>query len=308
MATYLQRIGVVSTAGMAVIRRAGSTGLLLALLVACTSVGRAQQAQVAYAPVEGGRLEYIASGPAGGEPVLLLHGSGLADSFALVAVESALRDYRLIRVHRRGYAGSSEVVGGSFSMAQQAADAFALMDALGIDKAHVVGHSYGAVIAQQMAMDAPQRIHSLVAVDIPAPGVQPELPPPAGDPVALLQAGNREAAVGAFFSMVLDDWRRDFSSVPGGVEQASEDIDTVLYIEAPAMEAFRGDPSAITMPFLSIWGEESHLYLDGSQDMVAEIVPQAEFSVVTDTDHGLVAQKPADVASAMATFFARHPM
>lgn len=160
------------------IRRASAAGLSAALLATFPAVGQTPAAQTAFAPVEGGRIEYIASGPADGEPVLLLHGSGLAEAFAEIAAEPALRNYRLIRIHRRGYAGSSEVEGDSFSMAQQAADAVAVLDALGIEKAHVVGHSYGGAVALQMAMDAPQRVHSLVALDIPAPGVQPKLRPP----------------------------------------------------------------------------------------------------------------------------------
>lgn len=180
---------------------------------------------------------------------------------------------------------------------------------LAIEKAHIAGHSYGGAIALQMAIDAPDRVHSLVALDIPAPGAQPNLPPPDGDPAALLQAGDREGAVGAFFSMVLDDWRKDFSSVPGGVEQASEDMDTVLYIEVPAMEALGPlDHAAISMPVLSIWGGESILYFDDEEELLTDAIPQAEVSVIAGADHGLLAQKPAEVAAAMASFFARHPM
>ena len=90
--------------------------------------------------VNGGEIEYEVNGT--GEPVLLIHGTGVAATFAPTMTQPSLAGYRLIRFHRRGFAGSSRSP-VPFSMKDQAADALALLKALGVSRAHIVGHSFG---------------------------------------------------------------------------------------------------------------------------------------------------------------------
>jgi pimeloyl-ACP methyl ester carboxylesterase len=102
-----------------------------------------------------------------GQPVLLIHGSHVADSFLPLARETALADrHQLIRYHRRGFAGSAPHT-GPFSIEAQAQDALALLEALGVAHAHVIGHSYGAVTALQLTCEAPSVVHSLVLLEPP---------------------------------------------------------------------------------------------------------------------------------------------
>jgi pimeloyl-ACP methyl ester carboxylesterase len=98
-------------------------------------------------------LEFDVQGS--GEPLLLIHGSILADAFVPLLNEPRIANhYRVISYHRRGFAGSSRA-SIPFTIAQQAADGRALLQHLGIPRAHVAGHSYGAAIAIQWALDAP---------------------------------------------------------------------------------------------------------------------------------------------------------
>ncbi|HEX2339337.1 MAG TPA: alpha/beta fold hydrolase [Vicinamibacterales bacterium] len=69
-----------------------------------------------------------------------------------------------MRYHRRGYAGSSPVR-PPFSLSQQAADCRALLGHLRVERTHVVGHSSGGSIALQLALDAPEVVHSLVLLE-----------------------------------------------------------------------------------------------------------------------------------------------
>src|SRR6185503_6655647 len=76
-----------------------------------------------------------------GEPVLLLHCGFVADSFVPLMNDSTLSgQYRLVNYHRVGY-GQSDCASGPMSVAQQAADARALLGQLGIPRAQIVGHS-----------------------------------------------------------------------------------------------------------------------------------------------------------------------
>ena len=119
--------------------------------------------QMQRAGVDGAELEFEVTGA--GEPVLLIHGALIAEAYAPLCAEPALNSrYRLVRIHRRGYAGSSPV-SAPFSLAEQAADCRALLRHLGIERAHIVGHSSGGVIALRLALDAPEVVHSLVLLE-----------------------------------------------------------------------------------------------------------------------------------------------
>jgi pimeloyl-ACP methyl ester carboxylesterase len=91
------------------------------------------------AVVDGITLEYEVAGA--GEPVVFIHGAFIADVLQPLAAETSLTGrYRLITYRRRGYAGSSRTP-GSVRIARQAADCRALLGHLGIEHAHVAGHS-----------------------------------------------------------------------------------------------------------------------------------------------------------------------
>src|SRR5262245_6911112 len=105
------------------------------------------------ATVDGLELEYDLRGS--GEPVVLIHwGVGTAWAEPLLG-EPALADrYRLVSYHRAGYAGSSRIE-GPVSMALHAEHCRLLMRRLGIERAHIVGHSSSADVALQLALDSP---------------------------------------------------------------------------------------------------------------------------------------------------------
>jgi pimeloyl-ACP methyl ester carboxylesterase len=115
------------------------------------------------ARTDGAELEYEVSGT--GDPVVFIHGAFIADTFRpLLAEPSLAGHYRLILYHRRGYAGSSRA-SGPVSVAQEAADCRALLRHLGMDRAHVVGHSYGGDVALQLALDTPRVVYSLALLE-----------------------------------------------------------------------------------------------------------------------------------------------
>jgi pimeloyl-ACP methyl ester carboxylesterase len=115
--------------------------------------------------LNGADLEYAVQGM--GDPVLLIHGAILADALLPLLAEPQLAStYRLIAYHRRGFAGSSRAP-APFTIGQQAADGRALLRHLGIPRAHLAGHSYGAAIALQWALEAPEEVQSLALLEPP---------------------------------------------------------------------------------------------------------------------------------------------
>src|SRR5215217_607309 len=118
--------------------------------------------------VNGIELEYEVKGS--GEPILLIGPGPIADGFLPFLSQKALVDrYRLIRYHQRGQVGSTHSH-GSVSFAEHAADAAALLGDLSIRRAHVAGHSTGATIALQLAVDRPEIVHTLALLEPPLTG------------------------------------------------------------------------------------------------------------------------------------------
>ena len=109
----------------------------------------------------GVRIHYAEQGPAKGTPMILLH--GYSDSwFSYSLVLSALsRDTRVYALDLRGH-GNSDRPAAGYAMRDLAADVIAFMDAKGIARATIVGHSMGGFVAQQVALAAPRRVSALV--------------------------------------------------------------------------------------------------------------------------------------------------
>jgi pimeloyl-ACP methyl ester carboxylesterase len=186
--------------------------------------------------VNGGELEYDVHGT--GDPVLLIHGTGVAATFAPTMTQPSLAGYRLIRFHRRGFAGSSRAP-VPFSMTEQAADAAALLKALGIARAHIVGHSFGGMVALQLALDQPAMVRSLVVMEPPIFN-----PDAAVSPFAALEktyaSGDKLGAMATFSQMSYGaEWRTLAARVPGGSAQVEKDVDTVFQSEAPSAQRRR---------------------------------------------------------------------
>lgn len=96
-----------------------------------------------------------------GTPLLLIAGLG-SDSASWLGVVNGLSKYfRTIIFDNRG-CGRSDVPRGAYSIRNMADDAVKLLDALEIKRAHIIGHSMGGYIAQQLAINYPERIGKLI--------------------------------------------------------------------------------------------------------------------------------------------------
>ncbi len=98
----------------------------------------------------------VGSGP----PVVFIQGCGVAGSGWLPQIEALASRYRCLFFDNRGM-GASQPVGTPLTVEQMANDTLALMDQVGFDSAHVVGHSLGGLVAQHLALTARKRVLSL---------------------------------------------------------------------------------------------------------------------------------------------------
>lgn len=124
-------------------------------------------------PVNGVSLRVLQAGPADRPAVLLLHGfPDLAHGWWRQIDALAAAGYRVIAPNQRGYPGSSKPRRVEpYRVPHLVRDALALLDALDVPAAHVVGHDWGGVIAWWLAAEHPDRVRSLTVMNMPHPRV-----------------------------------------------------------------------------------------------------------------------------------------
>jgi 3-oxoadipate enol-lactonase/4-carboxymuconolactone decarboxylase len=117
-----------------------------------------------FVEIRGLATHIAVDGPPGAPALLLVHSLGTNLHVWDAAAEALARGLRVVRFDLRGH-GMTEVGAGPCTLDDFAADALAVLDALGIATAHVAGVSIGGMIAQVIAARAPDRVTSLILCD-----------------------------------------------------------------------------------------------------------------------------------------------
>jgi pimeloyl-ACP methyl ester carboxylesterase len=241
-----------------------------------------------------------------GEPVVLIHAGLCADWFA--GLPDLAGSYRLIRYHRAGY-GESDRIEGAVTVGRFADHCRALLRHLGIERAHVVGHSSSAVIALQLALDHPEVVRSLALLETALLAVPSG--PFAGQAMRAYADGDRAAAVDIWMRGVCGPGYRDvFDAVlPGAIDRA--DADTFFEQELPAVRAWSFGPAearAVTCPVLLVVGERSRDVSPAFGERHALLrawLPHAESFELPAANHLMHVQNPGALTERLAAFFAR---
>ena len=249
-----------------------------------------------------------------GEPVLFVHGALIADAFLPLLSQESLSGYRLISYRRRGYEGSSPAP-ADLSVRGQAQDSRALLQHFGIEKAHVVGHSFGGAVALQLALDSPQSVRSLALLE-PAlmvgesgQGYRDALQ----NLVRQYEAQGVVTAVAAMLGARWPAYREGLAPVmPGALAQAERDAGAAFERELPSLMEWRfgeAEAARITQPVLSVIGERSaglSPRFEASHRWLLATLKNVEGYVLPGAHHFLQVENPGDMAAALASFFARH--
>ncbi|AWU97260.1 3-oxoadipate enol-lactonase [Azospirillum ramasamyi] len=240
-------------------------------------------------------------------PVLLFANS-IGTSFHIwdAVVPHLSQRYRILRYDMRGH-GLTEVTPVSddagYSMDLLADDAAGLLDALGIQRAHVCGLSIGGMMAQRLAVKAPGRIHGLILCDTAA-----VIGPPSvwTDRIAAIRARGMTAisdgVMARWFTQAFRDGRPDqIRGYTAMVARTTEDgyVGCAMAIRDADLHAAN---AAIAAPTLVICGEHDVATPpDAARDLAAGI-PGARFELLPGAAHIPGVEKPAELAALIDGF------
>jgi pimeloyl-ACP methyl ester carboxylesterase len=267
------------------------------------------------ANVNGVELEYEIRGT--GEPLLLID-MLIADCFVPLLPEPALADrYQLIRYHKRGWIGSTHTP-PPVSIADHAADAAALLEHLGVERAHIAGHSTGASIGAQLGLQHPEKVHTLTLLEptllsLPLGGAFLKAAAPVFDAYA---SGDHSGAFAMFVSAASGlEWEQCRAlleeRIPGVVAQSIKDADTFFGVELPALTEWTfgsEQAAAIRRPVLSVLGAQTQPLWVEIAEFLGSSLPHVEECTIDGVGHLLQIQRPEPVARAIAEFLGRNAM
>src|SRR5262245_16204439 len=186
------------------------------------------------------------------------------------------------------------------------------MDHVGMPAAHVVGHSYGALVALQLAVDAPDRVTTLALLEPAARAVvnTEDVINAHLAIVATYQQGDRRSAMDQFMRHVFGDGYRSVrdAAVPEAFAEAVNEADLFFQAELGALrygEFGATEAARIDQPVLNVLGTRSKPRFAASSEVLQSWCPHAERLSVPDAGHLMTVANPRAIAAGLIDFLQR---
>ena len=259
---------------------------------------------IQYADLKTGiRMAYVEAGDSEKPAVVFLHGHTDTGRSYKVSASAIEKDHRLIMPDLRGYGHSDKPEVFAYSITEMANDILALMDALGIEKASVVGFSMGSFVAQAVSFSAPDRIEKLMLISSGA-----RMNETAEDVAAVIE--DLKAAYNA---------EKDEEFISGWIPTYQIfDQETLKYywenLKKISVQSWVAGWLALSLadhrkflqfikcPVTIIWGREDGLFVEELQNELRQLLPQADF-IPFDNTHEILGENSARVGEEFARFF-----
>jgi len=247
-----------------------------------------------------------------GPPLLLIAGFACDLAIWAVVARKLADHFRVLCFDNRG-TGRSSSPDAPYAIEDMASDTVALLEALGVARAHVAGHSMGGQIAQEIALRHPEKVCTLTLI------ASCTRPPPVNQAV-IRSWGDLPRQVDPITAARLSlPWiyTNRFYAQAGMIENVIE-----LLVANPSPLAAHAvlqqsraicdfDPSArlgrIQCPTLAIAGQADILLPVACSEELVRGIPGALLEVIPDTGHGMLVESPRAVAAAMLKFLLQHP-
>jgi pimeloyl-ACP methyl ester carboxylesterase len=242
-----------------------------------------------------------------GYPLVLIMGySGTMDIWDAVMLKDLSRNFRVIIFDNRGMGGST-ATDKEFTIELFAQDTAHFMDALGLKRSHVLGYSMGTGIAQELALQYPEKVNKLILYAADCGGS--EAIPPLPEVMRQLTdtSGPAEEREERLIKLMLPEkWLKDtpdYRKLLPRVKETSSmaNIDR----QTKAMEDWKGCCSRLPMivqDTLLIAGTDDVLTPPGNSLMMVQQIPRAWLVQLDGGGHGVMYQRPRQFARILVTF------
>jgi 3-oxoadipate enol-lactonase len=259
--------------------------------------------------VNGVKLYYEFHGAEEGELLILNNGVFMSSASWAFQLPDLTRRYRVLAYDMRGQ-GQSEHPEGEYSLDLHAEDLVALMDALHLDKAHMVGTSYGGELNLVMGIHHPERCRTLTVIT----SVSHSEPMCA----AIVERWRRAAQLGdgrLFLHLSYADIYSEpfLAKTPGLIPMAEERYDALdLAAGVRLLESFQrfnvtADLSKIKAPTCIVSAELDVLKPRYYGEIMQRAIAGSEFHLVPGAGHAAFVEKAAEVNTIILGFLAKHP-
>jgi pimeloyl-ACP methyl ester carboxylesterase len=227
-----------------------------------------------------------------GEPLLLIQGmSGTHLTWGEPFLSRLEPDFDCVVFDNRGIGNSAEV-GAPFTIAEMADDALTVMDAAGLETAHVLGISMGGMIAQQVALKAPERLRTLT-LGCTYPGGEGSsliAPEDAGPLLEAMGSGDLDRVIQAMYEVNLSPGFRadatryeDFKTMATSLPARQQTVQ--LQIQAVAGHDAQARLAEIEAPTLVIHGTEDKMIPVANGRLIASLIPGAKLEIFDGVGH-----------------------
>jgi pimeloyl-ACP methyl ester carboxylesterase len=238
-----------------------------------------------------------------GEPLLLIQGlSGTHLSWGEPFL-SALGDGLSVTAYDHRGIGRSSPLDGSFTIADLAGDAIGLLDELGLESAHVMGISMGGMVAQEVALAAPERVRSLTLGCTYAGGEGSRLTDQGVSQrlITAAMSGDRELVLRTGWELNVSP---EFAAEPGNFEAfkaMAGQVPVAVTVLFEQLQAVLGHDtstrlSSISAPTLVVHGDGDQILNVANAHHIAGLIPGARLEILEGAGHMFWWERPEETA------------
>jgi len=252
-----------------------------------------------------------------GAPVVMLHGFADTGDMWGQAATAVAGNHTVVVPDLRGMGLSSQPAGG-YDKKTQAVDIAGLLDVLGIDKAALVSHDIGNMVAYAFAAQFPERVTRWVAIDAPIPGIGPwdEI---LKSPMLWhfnFRGPDMERLVAGRERIYLDRFYNELSANPAAIDEATREHYAALYARPGNMHcafeqfaAFGQDAidnkalalkGKLAMPILAVGGDKSFGTMQA--EVMRVVASDVTAQVLANSGHWVMEEQPAAMTAMTKSF------
>lgn len=244
----------------------------------------------------------------GKEKVLVMHSwTGDSTSYDPMLPYLNTDDYTYVFVDLRGYGGSKEMQ-GTYSVEEASFDAIKLIDFLGWDEVHLIGHSMSGMIVQKIAVDNPSRVKSIVAIT-PVPACGTPGPKEIIDFFEDMAIDNDEAAIGFVNKLTSNRYTRAFANkMITDIRQHSTSQARLGYMNMFFNTDFSESVKGLQTPILVLFGEYDSGILGEElmRNTFLQWYPNAQLECCKASGHYPMIETPVTLVTAIEKFLSVH--